>query len=110
MYDNSLLKAVAFSFLALVFPPLSAQEQGSPQFEVASVKRFPPESRPKLPLTWHPPRQGGRYEMDGTTLRVAIQTAYALLPFRVLTPDWVESERYHIVATMPLETTNSQVL
>lgn len=82
-----------------------------PSFEVASVKPLAPET--VLPPGWQDApigRQGQWYRRPDITLRVSLQIAYGLPPYRVEGPSWMASRKYDIVAKMPLDTPDDQVL
>jgi len=83
-----------------------------PAFEVASVK-------PSAPL---PPgviaiRMGGgpdstdpgRINYEGVTLRPLIAKAYGLREYQVEGPEWLDSDRYDVVATIPPGSDKKQI-
>jgi uncharacterized protein (TIGR03435 family) len=83
-----------------------------PRFEVASVKPGPPgverASMDGGPLPAGPFNLGGydpgRITWTNMGLMRMLQVAYDLPAARISAPDWMETERYNIVATMPMGT------
>jgi uncharacterized protein (TIGR03435 family) len=104
--------------LAAVVPALLAQSTKAapdgPHFDAASVKRLPRNA--VAPPFKVPPngvllgREHGRYTLHHFTLKNLIATAYSWEVDRVVTPDWMDSERYDVDAIMPVETTDANVL
>jgi uncharacterized protein (TIGR03435 family) len=86
---------------------LTAAAQSQPSFEVASIKRFDYQGGPL--------RVTGRIEPDGIflehqTLRNCIQRAYGVKPYQVIGPDWINRERYVIVAKASAPAPESTIL
>ena len=84
-------KILSILYLCLFYA--AAQQQ--PAFDVASVK---PSHYQGGPL-----RVTGRVDADGINfsnmmLRMVIQRAYGVKPYQVIGPDWINTERYSIVA------------
>jgi len=84
-------KILSILYLCLFYA--AAQQQ--PAFDVASVK---PSHYQGGPL-----RVTGRVDADGINfsnmmLRLVIQRAYGVKPYQVIGPDWINTERYSIVA------------
>jgi uncharacterized protein (TIGR03435 family) len=83
-------------------------------FEVASVKRTPPPE-PGARVFYGPPRGGpgtadpGQITWSNAALIGILQTAYDVQIFQVTAPDWMNTERYDIVAKVPAEATKAQV-
>jgi uncharacterized protein (TIGR03435 family) len=78
-----------------------------PAFEVASVKPAHYQGGPLLVT--------GRVDADGinfsnTTLQACIQRAYGVKRYQVAGPDWIRTERYHIVAKAAGPASESQLL
>jgi uncharacterized protein (TIGR03435 family) len=92
-------------------PELRAQAESVPRFEVASVKRSPPL---QLPLRG-PIRMGifldrGRVEIRYMSLRDLIILAYRIKPYQIPgAPDWMTTEVFDIVATIPQGVSTSSV-
>jgi uncharacterized protein (TIGR03435 family) len=108
-------RAIAQATAAETPPETAAQPTA--KFDVASVKRAAPGRGP-VGFTESAAyrnvhvqgRDHGRYTMYGVPLRIYLQLAYQLPPDRVSGPAWMDSERYDIVATMPADTPDPQVL
>jgi uncharacterized protein (TIGR03435 family) len=78
----------------LLLSPAAAQEK-APAFEVASVK-----ANNSGPAGTRINFQGNRMNLVNVPLRAIIQLAYGISqPTRVVVPNWVNSERFDIVAT-----------
>ena len=83
-------------------------------FEVASVKRTPPPE-PGARVFYGPPRGGpgtsdpGQVTWTNAALRNILMTAYDVQTFLVTAPDWMNTERYDIVAKVPAGATKAQV-
>ena len=77
-----------------------------PSFEVASVK--PNKSGSSSAATSAPP--AGTVHIQNTPARLLIINAYGLKPFQLVGgPDWIESERFDIVARPPDKTPPTQL-
>src|ERR1051326_202466 len=83
-------------------------------FEVASVKPAPPPD-PTGRVFFGPPRGGpgtsdpGQITWTNAALRNIVMTAYAVQTFQFLPPDWLQTERYDIIAKVPAGATKAQV-
>jgi len=92
-------------------PALRAQAQSAPKFEVASVRPSPPL---RLPIV-EPFRAGmfidpGRVDIRYMSLHDLIIVAYRIKPFQLAaTPDWMTTEVFDILATIPAGVSKSQV-
>lgn len=111
MCRRSLLAIVAIAGCVVLGCENLAQSPATttqPQFEVASVKRSTPVGPP--PSLENSGRRYGRYSYRRLPLKVCLQIAYHLPPYRISAPAWTDTERYDIEATMPPTTTDDQVL
>ena len=78
-----------------------------PSFEVASVKRAPtPVGGYNSSMKLDP----GRITCTNVSLKKLIMNSYDLKDYQISGPDWLESELYNIVATMPRETTGDDAI
>jgi uncharacterized protein (TIGR03435 family) len=90
----------------------SAAFAQSPAFEVASVKRSPPW---KPGVFFGPARGGpgtpdlGQITWTYTTLKAMLMTAYDVENYQITGPEWIESERYDVVAKLGAGATKAQV-
>jgi uncharacterized protein (TIGR03435 family) len=76
-------------------------------FELASVKRVPmPTGGYHSSINLDP----GRLTCTKVTLRELIVRAFAVKDYQVYGPDWMNSELYDIVATLPAGATGDQVM
>ncbi|HXS97048.1 MAG TPA: TIGR03435 family protein [Candidatus Limnocylindrales bacterium] len=73
-------------------------------FDAASVKpALPDEKRSSMRVT------AGRLTLTNVTLKSILTRAYDLADYQIAGPDWIDSERFEIVATMPAETPMQRV-
>jgi uncharacterized protein (TIGR03435 family) len=83
------------------------------EFEVASIKPYVPQAGPAMsgggkrggPGTSDP----GQVSWDGVSLKSLITTAYAVKVYQVSGPEWLDTQRFSIVAKVPAGTTQEQV-
>ena len=106
---STLIGVAAF---VLVCGPVFGQAPGKLEFEVASVKPAAPQTDGRIFVG----RQGGpgtpdpgRVTFTNTALKQLITLAYDLKPYQVTGPDWLDSERFDILARVPQGATKEQV-
>jgi uncharacterized protein (TIGR03435 family) len=76
------------------------------QFEVVSIKPTSPNAGIRTPAQTDP----GRVVYNGLTAKMLIQIAYKMENWAISGgPDWLESARYDVEATLPAGSTESQV-
>ena len=87
----------------------------SPAFEVASVKPAAPlEPNGRGMIRMVGPSGGpgtkdpGRMNYPYQTLRLLMMTAYDVKRFQITGPDWLDTERFDVTATLPPDTTKEQ--
>jgi uncharacterized protein (TIGR03435 family) len=93
------LKRIPVMLAVTLLPWFRAPAQsggGAPAFELASVR--PSRSGRGAPRFAVTP---GRLTVQNKSLRQIIQEAYGVEDYRLLGPDWIDSERYDIVAKSP---------
>jgi uncharacterized protein (TIGR03435 family) len=107
---RSTVIGVAVSILAC--GPVFGQAPGKLEFEVASVKPAAPQTGGRIFVG----RQGGpgtpdpgRVTFTNTALKQLITLAYDLKPYQVTGPDWLDTERFDILAKVPQGATKEQV-
>jgi uncharacterized protein (TIGR03435 family) len=87
------------------------QASATPQFEVATVKPTAPspDGRMFVMMRGGPGSSDpGRVQYAGLTLKNLLSTAYAVKAFQITGPGWLDTERYDIVANVPLGTSKEQ--
>jgi uncharacterized protein (TIGR03435 family) len=86
-----------------------AQPPGAtrPAFEVASVKPAPPPSDNRMRVGMS--GDAGRVNFSNVTLINLMARAYNVKDKQISGPDWLKSERYDIVATLPAGAPKDQV-
>ncbi len=104
------MKRLPFLIALLLAAPLFAE---GPSFEVATVKKAD-EPQPGKPVFFG--RRGGpgtddpgRITWSNVNLRTLLTTAYDVKPYQITGPDWIDSERFEIVAKLPAGATKEQV-
>jgi uncharacterized protein (TIGR03435 family) len=80
----------------------------APAFEVASVKPAPPPGQNGISSSMNV--SPGRLTCTNVTLRKLIVRAYSLKDYQVTGPDWINTELYSILASMPADTTGDDLL
>jgi uncharacterized protein (TIGR03435 family) len=94
--------SIPICLLLTCFPALSQAPQATAAFEIASIQLSPPARNPFLRTS----AAKGRYELKNATMVDLVRTAYGVTPDRVLGgPNWLELDRFDIVAKMPADTT-----
>ena len=89
----------------LFFASLAAFAQ--PAFEVASVKPAPPPSDNRMRVGMS--GDAGRVNFSNVTLIDVMARAYNVKAHQISGPDWLKSERYDIVATLPAGASKDQM-
>jgi uncharacterized protein (TIGR03435 family) len=92
-------------------PELRAQAESVPKFEVASVRPSPPLKLPLVvPVRMGISMDGGRVDIRLMSLRDLIIVAYRIKPYQLPgTPDWMTTEVFDIMATIPAGVSNTGV-
>jgi uncharacterized protein (TIGR03435 family) len=79
-------------------------------FEVASVKRSAQQNTLGMILSRSgQPEDPGRIAWTSVSLKALVQMAYHVDMDQVGGPQWIEDERYEVIATKPPETTLDQL-
>jgi bla regulator protein BlaR1 len=92
----SAIALICFAIAASLAPRwiAFAQQPAKPSFEVASIKPADPSDKPGFLHT-----APGRLELDGVTVKMLIQQAWAISGYRIYGgPSWLDSTRYNIAA------------
>jgi uncharacterized protein (TIGR03435 family) len=113
----SLLTALTAGFVAVIgsaLGGLTLRAQSAPplKFEVASIRPAPdarsvimaggiPHSGTKI--------DGARVDIGSTNLRLLVMTAYGVRSQQISGPDWMASQRFDVLATMPAGATKEQL-
>jgi uncharacterized protein (TIGR03435 family) len=97
------LTLAAILLTSAAMPVFCQAPEEKPMFEAADIHASPktlnPFFRPMLP-------HGGRYEIKFATMVDLVRTAYGFDPDKVLGgPNWVEMDRFDIIAKLPAEST-----
>ena len=105
---------VIASLLIFVGTGAFGQKAAAPAFEVASVKVSEPLPGGMFRVTMGGAGTAvktdpGRIHYPGITLKTLISRAYGVWDYQVEGPDWIDSERYDVTATMAPETTKEEL-
>jgi uncharacterized protein (TIGR03435 family) len=94
----------------LIAAALLGQTGPAQTFEVASVKRSAQQNTPGMILS-RPgqPEDPGRIAWTSVSLKALVEMAYHVDMDQVGGPQWIEDERYEIIAKKPPETTLDQL-
>ena len=98
-----MLCASVMLFTSCLLPGQAAR----PAFEVASVKPAPPITPGQMKIGMN--QDPGRISYSGLPLRALIARAYRVKDYQINGPDWLNSQRFDIVATLPSGAKNDQV-
>jgi uncharacterized protein (TIGR03435 family) len=99
--------------IALIASPAFAQGSAATgsatrlEFEVASLRPTPPSDVHGLSLGFRMDAAG--MHIGGLTLREIVATAYRVKTYQVRGPDWTETERFDVNATLPPHTNADQI-
>jgi uncharacterized protein (TIGR03435 family) len=94
-----LRKILTASFVALVASHLYGQT--SNEFEVATIKPAPPQSGPRTHTRISTDTGTGKLTYANVNLKEAIGQAYKVQQYQISGPDWLEADRFDIVARFP---------
>jgi len=83
----------------------AAAVEGAASFDVASVRR----SDPTPPVRSNSRFEPGRLTCENIRLKDLISRAYDVKKYQIVGPDWLDSETYNIIATMPPDTSVERV-
>lgn len=92
---------------AIFFSSLVAFGQEKIEFEVASIKPSAPQPMGQMRIGMS--ADAGMLRYSNVSLRDCIRIAYRVKEFQVQGPDWVNSERFDIVAKLPSGSTQDQI-
>jgi len=86
---------------------LFGQSAAAPAFEVVSVKPAPPPTGNNLRVSMG--GDPGRVTFSNVTLKNVMTRAYGVKPHQISGPDWLDSARYDVVATIPAGAPRDQI-
>src|SRR5213083_998525 len=87
---------------------LFGQSAAAPSsFDVVSVKPAPPPTGNNLRVAMG--GDAGRVNLSNVTLKNVMTRAYGVKPHQISGPDWLDSARYDIVATIPAGAPREQI-
>jgi uncharacterized protein (TIGR03435 family) len=105
--------ALIASLFGFAIVGIAQTAPASPTFDVASVRPSAPLDPAKMQAEMQAGRMpkfgahvdASRAEYSYMSLRDLVANAYAVKPYQITGPDWLPTERFDIVATMPQGTT-----
>src|ERR1700733_6558862 len=77
---------------------LVAAAQTSAEFEVATIKPAPPQSEGRTSTRMSSDTEAGKLNYTNVNLKEVIGKAYKVQQYQITGPDWLETERFDIVA------------
>src|SRR5215472_5750239 len=102
-----LLAGLFLTAFAAAYAQPTSQDPGSLQFEVASIKPSAPDARGGGA---RPDPGGLRYRGTNVPLRLYIAACYRVRNDQIIgAPDWIDSERFDILATASKQSTVEQM-
>src|SRR5271157_2159969 len=93
------IRTVLGACLALAAACAFAQNPPAPAFEAASVKPSAPMGMGRMRISMG--GDPGRLNYSGVSLRDIIRQAYQLKDYQITGPEWLNTERFDIVAKLP---------
>jgi len=96
-----MIRTIVFAGVALIASCAALGQSASalPEFEVASVRSARPLTGNDIGVSMG--RSPGRVTYTNVTLKNVIMTAYGVKAYQISGPDWLNNERYDIVAKLP---------
>jgi uncharacterized protein (TIGR03435 family) len=85
----------------LASPALIAFPQTPVEFEVATIKPAPPQPEGRTSTRMSSDTDAGKLNYTNVNLKEAIGKAYKVQQYQIAGPDWIETERFDIVARFP---------
>jgi uncharacterized protein (TIGR03435 family) len=103
MYSGNAVLRIRIVLLAFMAMALRAQ---SPAFEVASVKMHPAGDNGIV----FPDLKDGTFTARNVSMRMLLRAAYELGESRITGPDWLDSDRYDLLARAPQGVPDSELM
>jgi uncharacterized protein (TIGR03435 family) len=85
----------------LAGPALIAVAQAPIEFEVATIKPAPPQAEGRTSTRMSSDTDAGKLNYTNVNLKEVIGKAYKVQQYQITGPDWMETERFDIVAKFP---------
>ena len=97
-------------FLALCAIPVPIAAAQTPvEFEVATIKPAPPQPEGRTSTRMSSDTDTGKLNYTNVNLKEAIGKAYKVQQYQITGPDWIETERFDIVAKFTPHSAGDQV-
>ncbi len=93
----------------LASPALIAFPQTPVEFEVATIKPAPPQPEGRTSTGMSSDTETGKLNYTNVNLKEAIGKAYKVQQYQIAGPDWLNTERFDIVAKFPPHSAADQV-
>jgi uncharacterized protein (TIGR03435 family) len=101
------VSACASAALLTISIAFSQSNGKRPEFEVVSIKPAPPQKGPGMRIMMG--GDPGRVNQSNISIRDMIRQAYQVKDYQISGPDWLNSERFDVVATIPPNTPKEDV-
>jgi uncharacterized protein (TIGR03435 family) len=88
---------------------LVAAAQAPVEFEVATIKPVPPQAEGRTSTRMSSDTDTGKLNYTNVNLKEVIGKAFRVQQYQIAGPDWIETERFDIVARFPPHSTGDQV-
>jgi len=88
---------------------LIAVAQTPVEFEVATIKPAPPQPEGRTSTRMSSDTDTGKLNYTNVNLKEAIGKAYKVQQYQITGPDWIETERFDIVARFPPHSAGDQI-
>jgi uncharacterized protein (TIGR03435 family) len=88
---------------------LIAVAQTPAAFDIATIKPAPPQSEGRTSTRMSSDTDTGKLNYTNVNLKEVIGKAYKVQQYQIAGPDWIETERFDIVARFPPHSTGDQV-
>jgi len=105
------MKRTALSAGLLVMSACAALAQPAPSFEAASIKPAPPPTDGRLMVMMGGgpgSRDPGRIAWQNVSLKDMLRAAYGVRDYQISGPDWLNSTRFDVTATIKPATTKEE--
>src|SRR4029077_8262602 len=97
--EQSMVRARVGVCLLALTPAMVFGETAPLSFEVASIKAAAPQPPGRFQISMG--SDPGRINYSGVSLKNLVERAYSIKSYQVSGPDWLDSERFDVVAKLP---------
>jgi len=83
--------------------------QAPQEFEVATIKPAPPQSEGRISTRVSSDLDTGKLTYSNVNLKEVIGKAYKVQQYQINGPDWIETDRFDVVARFPPHSAAEQI-